>query len=650
MHEHESRRLSIESLKKEAKRWLSELRAGQPEAWAKLRRVLPDAPIVPHLREVQRALAAEHGHRGWIALQEQLLRDVAAQTHTLAQYDEKALALLDAYRTGTPEAMERHWKHTWHRRAWKGMRTYAQIGLGHAARDDMDITLDDARWLVAREHGFEDWDALCRVVSSTVSSTVSGTAQPTTLMAKPMALLVDMGERRAHNAEPVSIDRDWTRLLADAQDGEVVGIDARGQMTDALLADVEQLSHLTTLSLNGSHGVTDDGVVRLARLPNLQHLDLSGTAITDRGLAALCSLTQLRTLSLAHTRVTDSAIGALAGLSALERVDVGGTQCGDGAIRACAGKSALAHFSSGQATTDAGMAVFHDYPAFRQWQGGDVSMALLSYEAEPNSLTLRGQITDHGVAHLRGLDGLFALNLDDRALPLTGRALEPLVDMPHLGWLAFDAKDDAMPHIARMPSLRFLGCQDTTATDRGWVALSASQSIEYIWGRRCYGLERQGFLALARMPRLAHLSVSCRNVDDVGVCALPSFPALRELMPMDIPDAGYRHIGQCNALESLVLMYCRDTTDAATEHLAGLPQLAKYFASYTQITDRTPQLLSSMDTLTHVTFDGCAGLTNAGVVQLARSPALRELRVSGRGVTSAFTAAFGPAVTVHFSV
>ena len=29
---------------------------------------------------------------------------------------------------------------------------------------------------------------------------------------------------------------------------------------------------------------------------------------------------------------------------------------------------------------------------------------------------------------------------------------------------------------------------------------------------------------------------------------LPKFPALRELMPMDVPDQGYRHIARCEAL------------------------------------------------------------------------------------------------------
>ena len=176
--------------------------------------------------------------------------------------------------------------------------------------------------------------------------------------------------------------------------------------------------------------------------------------------------------------------------------------------------------------------------------------------------------------HLRGLDGLFGLDLDDSRLAITAAGLEPLVSLPHLGSLHVDAKDDWMPYIAQMPRLRFLGAQDTPAGDEGFVALSTSPSIEYIWGRRCHSLGRRGFVALANMPALRGLSVSCLNVDDVGVSALPAFPALRDLMPMDIPDAGYRHVGKCERLESLILMYCRDTTDAATEHITGLRKLS----------------------------------------------------------------------------
>src|SRR5947208_12257628 len=96
-------------------------------------------------------------------------------------------------------------------------------------------------------------------------------------------------------------------------------------------------------------------------------------------------------------------------------------------------------------------------------------------------------------------------------------------------------------------------------------------------------------------------------------------------MPMDVPDAGFRHVGACQKLEALWCMYCRDTGDAATAHLAGLPRLKTYYAGQTRITDRSLEILSGMRSLERLVFSACAGVTNRGIAQLAALPRLREL-------------------------
>src|SRR6516225_4266030 len=72
-------------------------------------------------------------------------------------------------------------------------------------------------------------------------------------------------------------------------------------------------------------------------------------------------------------------------------------------------------------------------------------------------------------------------------------------------------------------------------------------------------------------------------------------------MPMDVPDDGFRHVGRCAQLEKLTCMYCRDTGDLATEHIAGLSRLKHYYAGKTQITDRSLEILGGMTSL------GCRG-------------------------------------------
>jgi uncharacterized protein len=58
----------LESLKKEAKRWLKALRSNDVAALARLARAHPHPPALPTLRDVQLALARERGFAGWTDL------------------------------------------------------------------------------------------------------------------------------------------------------------------------------------------------------------------------------------------------------------------------------------------------------------------------------------------------------------------------------------------------------------------------------------------------------------------------------------------------------------------------------------------------------------------------------------------------------
>lgn len=63
-----SAQTTLETLRKEAKRWLKALRAGDEAARNRLRRVHPRAPSPPALRDVQHGLAIEYGCDSWVAL------------------------------------------------------------------------------------------------------------------------------------------------------------------------------------------------------------------------------------------------------------------------------------------------------------------------------------------------------------------------------------------------------------------------------------------------------------------------------------------------------------------------------------------------------------------------------------------------------
>jgi hypothetical protein len=206
-----------------------------------------------------------------------------------------------------------------------------------------------------------------------------------------------------------------------------------------------------------------------------------------------------------------------------------------------------------------------------------------------------------------------------------------------------------MRQIGRLPRLRMLLAQEPAAGDAGFEGLSASKTLEYLWGRECPKLTGRGFTAMAAIPSLKGLAVSCKGVDDRALATLPDFPSLRALMPMDVTDEGFRHVGRCARLEDLWCMYCRETGDAATAHIAGL-RLKTYYAGKTKITDRSLDLLARMTSLERIQIYHCHGVTGRGVRALAGLPNLRELAIEGsRNVTRTAFQTFAPRVHVNYS-
>lgn len=378
-----------------------------------------------------------------------------------------------------------------------------------------------------------------------------------------------------------------------------------------------------------------------------------GGQITDRGLEILRHLPELRRFQMCwQSGISDAGVANLAFCEQLESVDLLGTHTGDGAIRALTGKRNLRYFKTGRLVTDAGLPLLHQFPVFKTWQGGQMKYELMSADAKPNHLSLDGPFTDKGFASIAGLDGLFGLTFFWYVSALTAAGLKPLADLSNLGFLGCQdalCNDEAMHHIAAIPQLRMLMGQGSVASDDGFATLSRSQTIEYIWGRECPNLGSRGFTALANMPALKGLAVSCKNVDDAGLSTLPYFPALRGLMPMDVTDEGFRHVGRCEQLENLWCMYCRDTGDASTEHISGLSNLKTYYAGKTKITDRSLELLGHMHLLESLEFWECGGITNAGLAALAGLPKLREITVGGSpNVTRAGMAVFPTTVRANY--
>jgi hypothetical protein len=598
------------------------------------------------LAEAQFNLARQYGFESWAKLAHHV---ESLQPPTLSQLERLAKDIVAAYATGDPAALERvqNYLRSLFSPQTVRARLHDHLGVSLETNRNDRLTLADAETFVARAHGFESWTQLVQHMSPKRSErTKSDTAPP---------YQIDWKENRISPRHALTKE-DWDTLIDLIAEERITGLDAGGQMTDDVLEKVSRFEHLTHLGISGSDRLTDDGVRHVARLERLEQLDVGGSrsAITDRGLEVLRHLPELKRFNAWWSqRVSDVGMSNLRFCDRLESVDVMGTHTGDGTLEALAGKRELRQVKTGRLVTDAGLQFIHQIPAFKSWQGGEPRYELMSYNGKPTHVMLDGPFTNKGLATLAGLDGLTGLSLFWHVSGLTPDGLEPLARLPRLGFLGCEGNlcdDRAMRHIAAIPGLRMLMAQGTIATDDGFIALSRSPTLAYIWGRECPNLTGRGFGALAALPSLRGLGVSCKRVEDAALSALPRCLSLVELMPMDVSDHGFRHVGACENLETLWCMYCRETGDVATAHIASLSKLKKYYAGNTRITDASLEILGRMSSLEWMEFWHSAGITDAGIAHLATLPRLREISVSGAPkVTRAGMEVFPPTVRASYS-
>jgi ankyrin repeat protein len=598
----------------------------------------------PHLElaEAREFVAKHSGFDSWAAFLESVGAGAPPppakpRKRTAEEYQQAAQDFVKAYEgdTAALQRLNQHYARSftfedlkaeiWRRvypfreRAFKGPKNY--------------LKLDEAQDIVAKDAGFGSWDALMAAAATGLPP------QGVPYIINPTEEIIEPRRRMT--------DADWDELIGVLRERRLTGVHATGMMTDSVLARIAECNHVTALSLGGSRELTDDGLLHLARMPQLERLNLSeypGGRLTDRGLEVLRHLPNLRHFEMTwQSGISDAGVANLRYCDRLERVDLMGSPTGDGAIEALQGKPRLQHFATGRLVTDAGIRLLHNFPMLKQWSGT---------EADAGRLLIDGPFSNDGLAGLAGLEGVFDLDLFWHVSGITSDAFAHLLHLPNLQSLGCDGElsdDTAMRHIAALPRLRNLRAQESVATDDGFVELSRSQTLAGFWGRVCANFGSRGFVAFSKMPALRSLGIGCRNVDDDALSSLPRFPALRELTPIGFQDAGFRHVGTAKRLERLTCRYCRDTTDLSTEHIAGL-ELKYYYAGLTQITDRSLAILGRMSSLERVDLYECKGVTEAGLPLLAGLPRLREVHLDGLpGVTLEATRVFPGSVRVHYS-
>ena len=212
-------------------------------------------------------------------------------------------------------------------------------------------------------------------------------------------------------------------------------------MTDAVLARVAELDLVTRLNLGGSRELTDDGLLHLARMPQLEHLDLNETRgkLTDRGLEVLRHLPNLAHFEMTwQGGISDAGVANLRFCDQLETVNLMGSPTGDGAIEALQGKPRLRRFSSGRLVTDRGLPLLHNFPLLKTWHGPSGVEDSRSPTTWPPPHRWSPSPTTGSLAW-RDSRAWGGLDLFWHVSGLTSDGFAPLVHLPNLGSSAVTA-------------------------------------------------------------------------------------------------------------------------------------------------------------------------------------------------------------------
>jgi hypothetical protein len=132
---------------------------------------------------------------------------------------------------------------------------------------------------------------------------------------------------------PAPSSPQWLRnIFGDDFFAEVSVIGFRGK-NEADLANIANMSHLHSLSLNYSP-ISDAFLEHvLSRLQQLRLLELKYTKITDSGLRHLQGLKQLQTLDLSNTNISDAGLRHLTNLKQIEDLNLNDTQITDKGLK-----------------------------------------------------------------------------------------------------------------------------------------------------------------------------------------------------------------------------------------------------------------------------------------------------------------------------
>jgi internalin A len=252
---------------------------------------------------------------------------------------------------------------------------------------------------------------------------------------------------------------------------------------------------IVAVNLRGSW-INDAEMIELARLPDLERLDLSHTRISDEGMLNLKPAPKINDLKLFYSEwITDQGLTAIKEWKHLKRLDVRGTRISDGTLEIV-----------GRLTGLEALDIAHT-------EVTDLGLENLITLVNLKELALgRGRLSNFGLVALRMLPTLTYLDLSG------ARPTPP--DNPGGRGGGAGIPEETLKAIAELTDLRVLQLGYSAINADGLRTLSALSKVEKLGLQGCSRVDDAALAELAKWKSLNYLDVQEAKVTEKGLTLL----------------------------------------------------------------------------------------------------------------------------------
>jgi Leucine-rich repeat (LRR) protein len=286
----------------------------------------------------------------------------------------------------------------------------------------------------------------------------------------------------------LAVDTDWiTRLGGRVEQdsaGRIVAVNLRGSwINDVEMMELARLPDLERLDLSHTR-ITDEGMLNLKPAPKISDLKLFYSEwITDQGMTAIKQWKHLKRLDLRGTRISDGTLELISGLTGIEALDIAHTEVTDIGLENLITLVNLRELAVGRGRlSNSGLVALRMLPTLTFL---DLSGAR---PTPPDAPTGKGEgpgIPEETLKAIQELKELRVLYLGYSAITPDGlRTLSSLDKVEKLGLQGCRRIDDAaLAELAKWKGLRYVDLQEDPVTEKGLAGLrNARPGIKIISG------------------------------------------------------------------------------------------------------------------------------------------------------------------------